>query len=71
MKAVCTLVFGLLSLGVFAGAGQVAWGPAVALAVGGAAGGRVGASLAVRAPGYVRWVVLGMVWVSCIAAALR
>ena len=71
MKAVCTLVFGSLSLLVFAMAGQVAWAPALALALGSMVGGRLGVSFAVRAPQVIRWVVLATVLASCFAAWWR
>ena len=71
VKAFCTLVFGLLSLAVFVAAGQVAWGPAAALAVGTVFGARLGVRMAVRAPASLRWWLLAAVWVSCAAAWAR
>ncbi len=71
LKAVCTTVFGLLSLGVFVVAGQVAWLPAVVLAGGTTLGATLSVRFALRAPGSIRWIVLGTVVAAVVAAWLR
>jgi len=71
LKSVCTVVFGSLSLAVFVAAGQVAWVPAVALAVGNTAGALLSVRFAIEAPGAIRWVVLAAVLVAVAAAWLR
>ena len=52
-------------------AGQVAWVPAVALAVGNTAGALLSVRFAIEAPGAIRWVVLAAVLVAVAAAWLR
>jgi len=71
LKAVCTLVFGSLSLAVFVAAGQVAWGAALALTVGTTLGAAASVRFALAAPGAIRWVVLGAVLAAVAAAWLR
>lgn len=71
LKAVCTTVFGSLSLLVFVMAGQVAWGPAFVLAVGTTLGAMLSVRFAIRAPGSIRWIVLATVLAAIAAAWLR
>lgn len=71
LKAVCTTVFGALSLAVFVVAGQVAWGPAVVLAAGTTLGAMASVRFAVKAPESIRWIVLATVIAALVAAWLR
>jgi uncharacterized membrane protein YfcA len=71
LKAVCTSVFGLLSLAVFVAAGQVAWLPAVVLAAGTTTGAMLSVRFALSAPGAIRWIVLATVLAAVVAAAVR
>jgi len=72
LKLVVTLVFGTVSLGIFAWAGLVAWLPAVVLAAASIVGARLGVRLMLRAPvSWLRWFVLACVVATCIAAWLR
>jgi len=64
-KVLLTLAYTMVSLPMFAFAGQVAWREGAALAVGGVLGGWLGAHLQIRAgAGLVRWVVVVTVGVS-------
>jgi uncharacterized membrane protein YfcA len=68
IKVALVLAFTLVSLPMFAAAGQVAWREAIALAVGAAFGGWLGAAWQVRSGAtVVRWVVVIAVAVSGIA----
>ena len=61
----------LLSLGIFLGAGQVAWLQGLTLAVGMGSGGLLGSRLALRKGSrWLRWVVLVAAVVSAVAVAL-
>jgi len=68
IKVALVLAFTLVSLPMFAAAGQVAWREAIALAIGAAVGGWLGAAWQVRSgAAVVRWVVVIAVAVSGIA----
>lgn len=68
IKVALVLAFTLVSLPMFAAAGQVAWREAIALAVGAAVGGWLGAAWQVRSgAALVRWVVVVAVAVSGVA----
>jgi hypothetical protein len=72
LKLVCTLVFGVVALAVFAIAGQVVWLTALLLAVYTAAGAQLGVRFALRVPrSLVRWIVFVAVVASCVAAYLK
>ena len=72
LKLVCTLLFGIVALAVFAGAGQVAWVPAAVLAVSTALGAQLGVRLALRIPPVaLRWFLVVTVVVSVAAILLR
>ncbi|RMH39380.1 MAG: sulfite exporter TauE/SafE family protein [Deltaproteobacteria bacterium] len=72
LKLVCTLVFGVVALAVFARAGQVAWGPAAVLAASTVVGSQLGVRFAVRAPpAAVRWIVFCAVVATCAGAYVR
>ena len=72
LKLVCVLVFGIAALGVFVLAGQVAWRPAIALAVGAVIGAQLGAALAPNIPMEAfRWLVFACVVCACVAVWVR
>ncbi len=72
LKLVCTLVFGVVALGVFAAADQVVWVPAVLLAVYTVIGSRLGVRFALRVPGAViRWIIFVAVVASCVGAYFK
>lgn len=72
LKLVVTLVFGTVSLGIFAWAGLVSWLPAVVLAAASIVGARLGVRLMLRAPAsWLRWFVFACVVATSIAAWLR
>jgi uncharacterized membrane protein YfcA len=72
IKVALVLGFTLVSLSMFASAGQVLWREGVALAIGGAIGGWIGAAWQVRAGAeIVRWFVIVTVAVSGAAMLLR
>lgn len=70
LKLLCTLVYGVIAIGVFARAGQVAWGPALLLAVSSPLGAWLGVRFTLRVPSaWLRWLVLAGV-VAVVVAAL-
>lgn len=72
LKLVCTLVFGIVALAVFALAGQVVWLTALLLSLYTAVGSQLGVRFALRVPQrVVRWIVFGAVVASCVAAYLK
>ena len=72
LKLVCTLVFGVVALGVFAVADQVVWLPAVLLAVYTVIGSQLGVRFALHVPGTViRWIIFVAVVASCVGAYLK
>jgi hypothetical protein len=72
LKLICTLVFGIVALAVFAVAGQVVWLTALLLAVYTTAGAQLGVRFALRVPARViRWIVFVAVIASCVAAYLK
>ena len=72
IKAVIILAFSSLSLCVFLLAGQVAWAPAILLAVATVIGARLGVRFALSARDEViRRIVFAMVLMTCLAAAMR
>ena len=72
LKLTCTLLFGIVALGIFVNAGQVAWVPATVLAVGTVIGSQLGVRFAVKtSPRVLRWIVFIAVTVSVIALLVR
>lgn len=72
LKLVCTTIFGVVALGIFVAAGQVAWPPAIVLSVATVVGSQLGVRFALKVePGVMRRIVLICVIASCVAAALR
>lgn len=72
LKLVCTLVFGLVALGVFALAGQVAWLHALLLAAYTVVGSQLGVRFALRVPVVVvRWIVFFAVVAACVGAYFK
>ena len=72
IKLVLVLAFGAVAFGIFVWAGQVAWTPAVVLAVASIIGARLGVKVMLRAPvGALRWFVFLCVVATCVAAWLR
>jgi hypothetical protein len=72
LKMICTLVFALISLAIFALAGEVAWLPAAVLAAASIFGAQVGVRLAVKTPpNILRWVVFCCVVATSIGAWAR
>jgi uncharacterized membrane protein YfcA len=72
IKLVLTLVFGSVALAIFAWAGQVAWIPAIVLALASLLGARLGVKIMLRVPVTgLRWFVFACVVATCIAAWLR
>lgn len=72
LKLLCTLCFGSVALGVFVVADQVAWPPAIVLAIGTVLGAWIGVKAALRiGPDALRWVVLVCVVAVSIAAWFR
>ena len=72
LKLVCTLVFGVVAVAVFALAGQVVWAPGALLAVFTVVGSQLGVRFALRVPqAVVRWIVFGAVLATCAAAYLK
>lgn len=72
LKLVCTLLFGIPALVVFALSGQVEWIPAAILAVGTVIGSQLGARFALKvSPTVLRWIILGCVIASSVAALLK
>lgn len=68
VKVMLVLAYTMVSLPMFALAGQVAWREGVALAIGAMTGGWLGTRLQIRGgAGFVRWVVVVMVAVSGVA----
>jgi hypothetical protein len=72
LKLVCTLVFGLVGVGVFAVAGQVVWLPAALLAVYTVIGSQLGVRFALHvSQGVIRWIIFVAVAASCAGAYLK
>ena len=72
LKLVVTLVFGIVTLSIFAWAGLVSWTPAVVLAVASIVGARLGVRLMLRVSATgLRWFVFACVVATCIVAWLR
>lgn len=72
LKLVCTLTFGIVALGIFVFADQVAWVEATVLAVATVVGSQLGVRFAVNAsPKVLRGIVFVTVVASVIAIALR
>jgi len=72
LKLVCTGVFGIVALSIFAAAAQVEWIPAATLAAATIVGSQLGVRFAVKAsPRVLRVIVLATVVVSVIAIVLR
>ncbi|MEZ4440034.1 MAG: sulfite exporter TauE/SafE family protein [Polyangiaceae bacterium] len=72
LKLAGTLIFGVVALAIFIVARQVAWAPAVVLAVATVIGSQLGVRFAVKvAPKWLRRIVLVCVIASCVAALLR
>lgn len=72
LKIFCTLVSGVASLGVFVVRGQIAWVPALALAVATSVGSVLGVKYAVKAdPAVLKRVVAVLVVVACLALAAK
>ncbi|MGF1469781.1 MAG: sulfite exporter TauE/SafE family protein [Sandaracinaceae bacterium] len=72
LKLACTLLFGLLALGIFAAAGQVRWVPAAVLAAATAVGAQLGVRFALRvSAAALRWVLFVTVALSCAAVWLK
>jgi uncharacterized membrane protein YfcA len=72
IKLVATLAFGSVALGIFVWAGQVAWTPAIVLAIASIVGARLGVKMMLKVPvAALRWLVFICVVATCIAAWLR
>jgi uncharacterized membrane protein YfcA len=72
LKLACTMVFGVVALGVFVLAGQVSWLPACVLALASVLGSQLGVRFALKMQQRVlRWIVLVSVICSCIAVVLK
>ena len=72
LKAVVMLAYIVVTVAVFAARGKVAWAAAVAMTVGAVVGAWIGAHLAMRrGQGLIRWIVIGMVIVSCVVVFVR
>lgn len=72
LKLVCTLVFGLVSLAVFAAAGQVVWHLGLLLAVYTVIGSQLGVRFALRVRhGVIRWIIFAAVVATCVGALLK
>lgn len=72
LKLVCTLLFTIPALVIFVAAGQVAWVPAILLAMGTVIGSQLGVRFAVKAkPKIVNAIVFTAVVATCVAALLR
>jgi uncharacterized membrane protein YfcA len=72
LKLVCTTIFGVVALGIFVAAGQVAWIPSIVLAVATVVGSQLGVRFALKVePHVIRRLVLICVIASGVAAALR
>lgn len=72
LKLVCTGVFGIVALAVFAWRGQVAWIPGLVIAAGTIIGVRLSVNFAVKAHhDTLRVILLATVIVTCIAAIFR
>lgn len=72
LKLVVTLAFGVVALGIFAGAGLVSWTPAIVLALASIVGARIGVRLMLKVPlAGLRWFVFACVVATCIVAWYR
>ena len=72
IKLVATLAFGSVALGIFVWAGQVAWTPAIVLAIASIVGARLGVKVMLRVPlAALRWLVFISVVATSIVAWLR
>lgn len=72
LKLVCTAIFGVVALGIFVAAGQVAWVPAAVLAAATVLGSQLGVRFALEVrPEVLRRIVLVAVLASCAAALFR
>lgn len=72
IKLFATLAFGTVALGIFVWAGQVAWTPAIVLAVASVVGARLGVKIMLKVPiEGLRWFVFLCVVATCITAWLR
>jgi uncharacterized protein len=72
LKLVCTAIFGVVALGIFVAAGQVAWVPAIALSIATVVGSQLGVRFALEVePQLIRRLILVCVVASCIAALLK
>jgi uncharacterized membrane protein YfcA len=72
IKLVCVLFFSVPALAIFAAHGDVAWIPAAILACGTVIGALLGVRFAIKmAPAILRWIIVGTVIVSCVAALLK
>jgi uncharacterized membrane protein YfcA len=72
LKLACTLVFGVVALGVFVWHDQIVWLPAVVLAVSTVIGSLVGVRFALKVKqGILRWIIFGCVVATCLAAFLK
>ncbi len=72
LKLVCTGIFGVVALGVFAWAGQVVWWLGGLLAAYTVIGSQLGVRFAVRVRhGVIRWIITGAVVATCVGALLK
>ena len=72
LKLVCTLIFGLVALGIFTFNGQVRWIPGAILALAGVVGSQLGVRFALNVkPKVIRWVIVICVSTSCVAILLK
>ncbi len=72
LKLACVAIFSMAALAIFIAAGQIAWAPAVVLALATPIGSNLGVRFAVGIPAKIlRWVVLAMVLVACVAALVK
>ena len=72
IKLLIVLAFGTIAFGIFVWAGQVAWTPAIVLAVASILGARLGVKVMLKVPAAgLRWFVFVCVVATCIAAWLR
>ncbi|MEE2730476.1 MAG: sulfite exporter TauE/SafE family protein [Pseudomonadota bacterium] len=72
LKMMCTLVFSLAALGVFIYQGQVLWIPGLIVGLGSIVGVQLSVNFAISARQQtLKWILLGMAMLVCVAALLK
>lgn len=72
LKLACTLIFGVVAVGVFAIADQIVWGMGALLAVYTVIGSQLGVRFALRVRhGVIRWIIFVAVVATCAGALLK